>query len=108
MSVQHRISAMTQRVLDRIQFAILTGDYDLTRHAIEEMAEDGLGILDVECAVLNGRITKTEADDPRGPRSTVVGSAKDARTDVGIVGRFTEIGGYLIITVYEVAQLERW
>ena len=99
---------MTQRVLDRIQFAILTGDYDLTRHAIEEMAEDGLGILDVECALLNGRITKMETDDPRGPRYTIVGLAKDTRTDVGVVGRFTEIGGYLIITVYEVTESGRW
>ncbi len=38
---------MSQRLLRRIRGAIISGDYDLTRHAIDEMAEDGLGILDV-------------------------------------------------------------
>ena len=99
---------MAQSVLGRIQYAILTGDYDLTRHAIDEMAEDRLGIFDVECAVLNGRITKTETDDPRGPRHTVIGLGEDDRMEVGVVGRFTETGSYLIVTVCEVTELERW
>ncbi len=99
---------MSQRLLDRIQVAILNGDYDLTRHAIDEMAEDRLGIFDIECAVLNGRITKTETDDPRGPKCTIVGLGEDGRTEVGVVGRFTETGTYLIVTVYEVTELERW
>ena len=47
---------MSRRLLERIRVAILSGDYDLTRHAIDEMAEDGLGIFDVECAILNGEI----------------------------------------------------
>jgi hypothetical protein len=42
---------MSQRILERIQDAILNGEYDLTRHAVEEMAEDRLGIFDVESAV---------------------------------------------------------
>lgn len=83
---------------------MLNGRYDLTRHAIDEMAEDDLSILDVEDALLNGEITKTERDDPRGPRYTIVGLAKDEETQVGTVGRFTETNIYLIITVYEVAE----
>jgi hypothetical protein len=97
---------MSQRILERIQDAILNGEYDLTRHAVDEMAEDRLGIFDVESAVLSGEITKTETDDPRGPRYTIVGVAEDQRTQVGVVGRFTESGVYLIITVYEVTELE--
>jgi hypothetical protein len=54
--------------LRRIRGAIISGEYDLTRHAIDEMAKDGLGIFDVESAILDGAITKTETDDPRGPR----------------------------------------
>jgi hypothetical protein len=38
---------MSQRILEQIQNAILYGEYDLTHHAVDEMAEDGLGILDV-------------------------------------------------------------
>jgi hypothetical protein len=99
---------MSQRLLEQIQDAILNGEYDLTRHAIDEMAEDGLGILDVESAILGGGITKTEREDPRGPRYTIVGLAEDQKTEVGVVGRFTETGIYLIITVYEVTEPEEW
>jgi len=99
---------MSRRLLERIRAAILSGDYDLTRHAIDEMAEDGLSIFDVECAILGGEITKTETDDPRGPRYTVIGSAEDQKTEVGVVGRFTETGIYLIITVYGVTEQEEW
>lgn len=56
---------MSRRLLERIRAAIISGDYDLTHHAIDEMAEDGLGIFDVECAVLSGEIAKMESDDPR-------------------------------------------
>ena len=94
------------RILARIQDAIINGEYDLTRHAVDEMAEDGLGILDIESAVLSGEIVKTEIDDPRGPRYTLVGVAEDRETEVGVVGRFTETDIYLIITVYEVTEPE--
>ena len=97
---------MSQRLLERIRDSILRGDYDLTRHAVEEMAEDALIIFDVESAILDGELVRTETDDPRGPRYTVVGLAQDGETDVGLVGRFTETGIYLIITVYRVTVLE--
>ncbi len=47
---------MSRRLLGGIRSAIISGDYDLTRHAIDEMAEDGLGIFDVECAILDGEL----------------------------------------------------
>lgn len=97
---------MSQRILDKIQDAILRGEYDLTRHAVDEMAEDDLIIFDVESAILDGRIVNTEIDDPRGPRYTIVGLAQDGETEVGIVGRFTETATYLVITVYQVTILE--
>ncbi len=67
-----------------------------------------MGILDVENAILGGEITKMETDDPRGPRYTIVGLAEDQETDVGVVGRFTETGVYIVITAYKVTELERW
>lgn len=44
---------MPRRVIDRIRDAIRTGNYDLTCHAVEEMAEDEFGIYDIESAILN-------------------------------------------------------
>jgi hypothetical protein len=69
---------------------------------MEEMAEDLLDILDVENAVLSGRIHRAGKDDPRGVRFLIQGVAADRQTKVGVVGRFAESRRFLIITVYVV------
>ena len=73
----------------------------MTAHAMEEMAEDNLDILDVEQAILNGKVIRSEKDDPRGTKYIVKGSVENQRPPVDVVGRFTATGRYLIITVYE-------
>jgi hypothetical protein len=76
----------------------------MTVHAMEEMAEDDLDILDVEQAVLNGQVVRREKDDPRGMKYVIEGLAADGETSVGVVGRFLDGERYLIITVYEVTK----
>jgi hypothetical protein len=78
--------------------------YDMTVHAMEEMAEDGFDIIDVEHAVLSGQIVEREKDDPRGTKYVVEGVASDGDTQVGVVGRFEGNETYLIITIYEVGK----
>ena len=95
---------MPRRILDRIRAAIRSAAYDMTVHAVEEMAEENLDLVDVETAILNGRLIKTGKVEPRGTRYTVHGIATDGSTPVGTVGRFIETGRYLIITVYEVTE----
>ncbi len=75
-------------------------------HAMDEMAEDDLDIIDVEHAVLTGHLDRTESDDPRGARYIIEGRAADQQTPVGVVGRFTSTGRYLIITVYAMTEPE--
>ena len=103
-SISERIDAAT--LLERIRGAIRNATFDMTVHAAEEMAEEGLDITDAETALHNGRLIKTETDDPRGRRYTVHGIGTDGITPVGIVGRFTGTGRYLIITIYEVRERE--
>jgi hypothetical protein len=95
---------LSRRILDRIRAAIRNAAYDVTAHAIEEMAEDALDVIDIETAILNGRLVKTDRDDPRGTRYTVHGIGADGITPVGTVGRFTGTGRYLIITAYEIME----
>lgn len=76
----------------------------MTIHAVEEMAEDDLDLLDIEEAVLNGQVVARHNDDPRGTKYTVEGLALDGERLVGIVGRFHGIDRFLIITVYEVQR----
>jgi hypothetical protein len=78
----------------------------MTVHAMEEMAEDHLDIIDIEHSILNGRVRRVERDDPRGTKYVVEGLAVNEQTPVGIVGRFTTTGRYLIVTVYEITESE--
>lgn len=96
--------AVTRRMFEQIRTAIRNAAHDMTAHAVDEMAEDGPGLVDVETAVLKGSLVKTEKDDPRGTRYTVHGMGADETTTVGVVGRFAEGGRYLIITVYQVTE----
>jgi hypothetical protein len=49
----------------------------MTVHAMEEMAEDDLDILDIEQAGMTGRVVRREKDDPRGTKYVVEGFATD-------------------------------
>jgi len=70
------------------------------------MAEDLLDIVDVENALRHGQITRIERGDPRGTKYVVEGIAADQSTRIGVVGRFTGTGRYLIITVYAICGIE--
>ena len=48
--------------IDRIREKIRLRQYDMSAHAMEEMAEDLLTILDIEEAVLRGQIIRVEKD----------------------------------------------
>ena len=95
---------MPHRLIERIRRKILFRDYDLTIHAIEEMAEDDLDIFDIEHAVLHGEITRRDKRDPRGIKYTIQGLSSDGEKLVGIVGRFHGTAHFLIITVYDIKK----
>lgn len=93
--------------IERIRRKVRLGQYDMSGHAMEEMAEDGLDILDVENVISKGNLVRTEKDDPRGTKYVIAGLALDGLTPVEVVGRFTGTGEYLIITVYAVTETEK-
>jgi hypothetical protein len=93
-------------IIGQIRTAVRRGEYDMTFHAMEELAEDDLDVYDMEAAVLNGRIIRIETDDERGSRYTIHGTTSNGRTLVGVVCRFARTDRVLIITVYEVTEME--
>ncbi len=97
---------MPRSRIERIREKIRLRQYDMSAHAMEEMAEDALDIEDVQRAILNGNIARIDRDNPRGTRYVVEGVGVDGITPVGVVGRFTSTSRYLIITVYEITELE--
>ena len=93
---------MPRSRLERIRERIRLRQYDMSAHAMEEMAEDLLDIIDIESAVLKGSIARIERDDPRGTKYVIRGVAADGLTPVGVVGRFRGVARYLILTVYKI------
>ncbi|HEY2737087.1 MAG TPA: DUF4258 domain-containing protein [Thermoanaerobaculia bacterium] len=91
---------MTKSRLEQIRDCIRRRHYDMSAHAVEEMAEDDLDIFDIEAAALSGTISRLEKDDPRGTKYVLLGFAADRKTAVGVVGRFADESRFLIITVY--------
>lgn len=53
------------------------------------------------CRLLSGRVARIEKDELKGTKYIIEGLAVDQQTSVGVIGRFTDTGRYLIITVYE-------
>jgi len=93
---------MRRSWIERIRERIRLRQYDMTAHAAEEMAEDRLNIVDVEHAVLTGRVAQIQRGDPRGNRYVTEGMAMDGATLVGVVGRFSSSDRYLVVTVYRI------
>ena len=93
---------VSQKLIKKIKDVIRTGNYDITHHAFEEMAEDKIGIFDVENAILSGKIVKIEKDDLRGTKYIINWVGTNQTTLIGVVGRFKETGVFLMITVYKI------
>lgn len=97
---------MPRSNIARIRERFRQRQYDMSAHAMDEMAEDGLDILDIENAVQYGQIIRIERDDPRGTKYVMEGMAADQSTVVDVVGRFTETERYVVITVYAISNEE--
>jgi hypothetical protein len=92
---------MRRSWIDRIRDKIRFRQYDMTVHALEEMAEDELDVTDVEHAVLAGRVVQIQRDDPRGAKCVLEGTAPDRSNVIGVAGRFAGTR-FLIFTGYKI------
>ena len=91
---------MYERILQRFRDRIRSLDYVVPLHAEEEMDEDGLSVLDLESAVLNGEIVERQRDRvTREWKYVVDGKGLDGGTVV-VVGKLSLTGCFVIITVY--------
>lgn len=90
-----------RRIIDRIQAKVRSGQYVLTFHAIDEMAEEGFEEEDFEQAMMTGRVVRRQKDRLGRRKYTVEGMALDGRP-LQAVCRFSDTGTLLVvITIYE-------
>jgi len=89
--------------LKKIRQKIIDRDYYLSSHAEEEMLDDELERIDVENAIIKGRIEKKLTEDVRGTRYRIEGPARDGRL-IHVICRFKEDANLIIITVYALSE----
>ena len=92
---------MYPRILEQIRALVRRGEYVLSIHAENEMADDGLTEQDLEAAILNGRIVRRERDLIGRPKYVIEGTAPDGRGLTAVAQPFRTRQLVLIITAYE-------
>jgi len=83
--------------IQKIRQKIIDREYYLSSHAEDEMLDDELERVDVENAILKGKIEKRFTKDQRGTKYRIEGPAKDGRP-IHVICRFKEDGNIVIIT----------
>lgn len=92
---------MYPRILGQVRALVRRGEYVLSIHAENEMADDGLTDQDLEAAILNGRIVRRERDRIGRPKYVIEGTALDGQGVTAVAQPFQTRQLVLIITAYE-------
>ena len=90
-------------IIQRIRQKIIDRSYYLSSHAEEEMLDDGLERIDIENAILKGRIDKKMTKDIRGTRYRIEGPTRDGSL-IHVLYRFREDTNLIIITIYALLE----
>jgi hypothetical protein len=85
---------MFEHMLGRVRSLIRSGEYLLSIHALEEMAED------VENVILTGSIVERQVDRATRERKYVFFGRDLAGDPVGVVAKIGAAGKVVILTVY--------
>jgi len=89
--------------LQKIRQKIIDRSYYLSSHAEDEMLDDRLERVDVERAILQGKIDRKLTRDQRGTRYRIAGPATDGRM-LHVICRFKADSNLVIVTVYAVTE----
>ncbi|MGQ0543359.1 MAG: DUF4258 domain-containing protein [Blastocatellia bacterium] len=91
---------MYERIRDRMRAKVRSLDYVMTIHAEEEMENDGLSILDVEEAVLNGSIVQRQREAESAEFKYLLAGKTFDDAGLVVVAKLSHTGKLVIITVY--------
>ena len=92
---------MYPRILARIRALVRRGDYILSIHAENELADDYLNEQDLEAAILNGTIIRRERDPIGRAKYVIEGQTPGRKGLTAVVQLFQTRQLVVIITVYE-------
>ena len=92
---------MYPRILAKIRALVKQGDYILSIHAENELADDNLNEQDLEAAILNGEIIRREKDRIGRPKYLIEGTTLDGKGLTAVAQFFQTRQFVVIVTVYE-------
>lgn len=92
---------MYPRILAKIRALVKQGDYILSIHAENELADENLDEQDLEAAILNGTIVRRERDPIGRAKYVIEGKALNGR-GLTAVAQFVQTRQIVVIvTAYE-------
>lgn len=91
---------MFEYILKKIREKILKLDYVMSLHAEEEMSDGELTILDIEKAILTGKIVERQKERGTGEWKYILKGKTFSGHEIEIVAKLSLSGKLVIITVY--------
>jgi len=95
---------MFERILKQLRERIRAGRFVVTLHAVEELEDEGLSVLDIEHAVLTGKITRRQKDANTGEWKYLVSGHALSRDVIVVVAKLSPTDKLVIITIYGDAE----
>ena len=92
---------MYPRLLQQIRSLVRQGNYVLSLHAQNEMANDRFTEEDLEGSILNGEIVRRQRDRIGRPKYVIEGTALDGRGLTAVVQLFQTRQLLVMVTIYE-------
>jgi hypothetical protein len=91
---------MFESVLKKFRDRIRALQFVVTLHAVEELEDEGLSVLDVEHAILTGNITRRQKDADTGEWKYLLSGRTHSRDEVVVVAKLSPTDKLVSITVY--------
>ena len=95
---------MFERILKQLRERIRAGQFVVTLHAVEELEDEGLSVLDIEHAILTGKITRRQKDAGTGEWKYLVSGHTLSHDEVVVVAKLSPTDKLVIITIYGEAE----
>jgi hypothetical protein len=91
---------MFERILRQFRDKVRAHQFVVTLHAVEELEDEGLSVLDIEHAILTGKISRRQRDADTGEWKYLVSGRTLSHDDLVVVAKLSPTDKLVIITVY--------
>ena len=92
---------MFQRILKKFREKIRASQFVVTLHAVEELDDEGLSVLDLEHAILTGEIATRQKDAETREWKYLIKGRSLSDDELVVVGKLSPIDKLVIITIYD-------